>query len=1546
MVVVGGRQLVKCDNVIISSCTGTALAMVNEQTDKLQKIFRGIAGRAFSSLQEKKVTVDVFVINLVNTPVEHRNMHKEFFDMVIIELCKEPSLLKVWFSLSQYWNFLSYSLLEQVVCDYGDEDLKTDMEDYIKELKEFRCRTRLCDFAKYSVKINEDLSEQNLKDLTIKYHQSWDECTLEYLENFSEKISQKFFLPSFSLVLQDIKLGCISVTWAVPEMIAVSFKENIENSDMGEFCKEHGIMAISIDGQECKYSPVQKYSAYLKDLYSHKEGKNLAPFKLAGIEKKKVERRQLDKFSRSTLRGDQDDVVYSKHHMDQDQIGHPTWPEKKQPRLILIEGAPGVGKTTFSDQFCYEWSQGKLLSHHKLLILLPLRDNRVKSARNVSDLFQHPQLQQEIAEEVKSSGGEGVALWLEAWDELEEETRKKSSIFLDLVQGHVLPKATVIITSRPWATQNMHSGGNIDQHIEIVSTPKIQFSRVLTGDKVRSDIRDKFIDYVNLNHSVKAAMHTPVTADIVAEVFQWSRDFESPPSTTLTQLYTAFTCKLLMQNLSSRKGEGRKSWKIRSLEEVPADVKEGLLRMCRLAWEGVVEQQLTFDSDVVGGDTLGLVHGVRELYGGEDGQLSYHFIHLTLQEFLSAYHITQLPQRNQEQIIRKHVDTGHLNIVVRFYFGLTKPNHFTSRMISEHTPDRRQATAYHWLFECGDVETISVKLREVSVRSSYWWNPLDYYVLGYCVSHYEFQWKLDLSYASMEDEDIEMLCRGMASAPDTTWNGELEADFSGNNVTSEGMKWFTKIPLQLLQQIKKPAFNFNKLDSNALDVFTKIVPNLSKLQALSLNGNPIGKGGAVEVLKCLYHHKIPLEKLNLQYTGVGEEDCALIALLTRTLLNLNISRNSLSSNSIATIMEGLLQHNIIQTLEMSHSHLSEENCLSLGTLLQQSECQLRALWITKCDICGEGAVHLGTGLTNNHSLTALYISDNPIGDIGAAALGDMIRSNTVLTKLSMAKCGITSEGCVQLAAGLIENTTIQDLSLLYNHVGVEGARAISEVIEKNKTLHMLWLYGDESLEEGVDSIIHSLQNNTTLQRVTLSSKYRHHDTVGLRNLRECIIAIDMRQELAWHVHCAHVWQELAWRVHCAHAWQELAWRVHCAHAWQELAWRVHCAHAWQELAWRVHCAHAWQELAWRVHCAHAWQELAWRVHCAHAWQELAWRVHCAHAWQELAWRVHCAHAWQELAWRVHCAHAWQGLAWRVHCGRSWPGVFTVHTRGGSWPGVFTVHTRGGNWPGVFTVHTHGRRVHCARAWQELVWRVHCAHTWQELVWRVHCAHMWQEAGAGLACSLCTRVPGAGLACSLCTRVAGAGLACSLRTRVAGAGLACSLRTRVAGAGLACSLSTRVAGAGLACSLCTRVAGAGLACSLCTRVAEACLACSLCTRESGAGLACSLCTRESGAGLACSLCTRVAGAGPTCSLCTRESGAGLACSLCTRVGGAGLACSLCTRVAGAGLACLLCTRVGGDGLACSLCTRVGGDGLGCSLCTHVGGRVFLLCICRR
>ena len=427
--------------------------------------------------------------------------------------------------------------------------------------------------------------------------------------------------------------------------------------------------------------------------------------------------------------------------------------------------------------------------------------------------------------------------------------------------------------------------------------------------------------------------------------------------------------------------------------------------------------------------------------------------------FLERMDITQLPLDKQQEVIQQHLTMGHLKIVVRFYFGLTKHHHFTARMITLHMSFTKQATAYHWLFEAGGPETLTGKLRwlgrTVRVRSAYEWTPLDYYVVGYCIAHFHIQWKVDFSFSSLNDEGMEMWCKGLTSSGQATENGEIiSLKFIDNNITLEGAKCLVNIPHQMLHHLKMLNIgSCNKLDDTDMKIFCELIPKLTSLMKLDLGGNSIGCGNAVQILKCLLNHKIPLKTLNLDSTDVGEEDCIIISELIahNELETLWIGCNDLTSNSVASIMQGLLQNNTIQNLDISSSKFSEENSVSLASVLQQSDCQLKELNIQSCVITDEGATQLATALTHNHSLTELDMEDNFIADSGAAALGHMLMHNAVLSELKLVGCDITSEGAVQLATALSGNTTLQTLDISFNLIGIEGVEAVSKIIKNNKT---------------------------------------------------------------------------------------------------------------------------------------------------------------------------------------------------------------------------------------------------------------------------------------------------------------------------------------------------------------------------------------------------------------------------------------------------------------------------------------------------------------
>ena len=127
-------------------CTGKhADAEVNvdlgnykEQMREIESEFTKFAYKVMTSMDEK---VDLKKVKfwLTQIPVSLKSTQKHFLGGTTVQLIsRAESLLEVFGHLSPYWNFLDYHLMEYVVLEFGNDEVRQSMRRYIHELTTFR----------------------------------------------------------------------------------------------------------------------------------------------------------------------------------------------------------------------------------------------------------------------------------------------------------------------------------------------------------------------------------------------------------------------------------------------------------------------------------------------------------------------------------------------------------------------------------------------------------------------------------------------------------------------------------------------------------------------------------------------------------------------------------------------------------------------------------------------------------------------------------------------------------------------------------------------------------------------------------------------------------------------------------------------------------------------------------------------------------------------------------------------------------------------------------------------------------------------------------------------------------------------------------------------------------------------------------------------------------------------------------------------------------------------------------------------------------------
>ena len=662
-------------------------------------------------------------------------------------------------------------------------------------------------------------------------------------------------------------------------------------------------------------------------------------FKLAIIRKEEIQRGRIDdEFIRLTITGKVDDILHKKTPVNLENIFSDC---DRKRKLVLVEGAPGSGKSTLTLHICQEWAEGKLFQEYDIVVLVRLRDPLIGKAKTVADLL--PCVDKAMANEaetaIKAQYGAGVLWVLDGWDELPSDL-PSDSIINKLIQPRMfqespLVKSSVIIASRPSSSAELHP--LVSSRVEVLGfTPhelEQYFRECLKGD---SGAVQTLLERIRVNPVVEGSCYLPLNAAIVAHVFL-CRDHSLPSSNH--GIFTAVVQNILTRYFQERLGKTILVEDVTSPRKLPSIIRTSFSHLCQLAFYGIKNNKLTFaasDLTTLSIPTdiskVGLLQNVTSMVSG--GRQSYFcFLHLSIQELLAAVHISHMSAKQQISVFQELFGNPRFSAVLQFYAGITKlrtnrpffsllPRFLRGQvptsvydLVRDIVKDSEHSkpflvSLFHCLYEAEDPQLcqfVADLLGHCLDLEGTTLTPLDCLAVGYFSSAVTTtctvsRCTVNFNYCSIGDQGCKFLVRGLYKC--------LNAQ--------------SKIPSQLDLYLRD-----NDIHEEGIHHIAQLLQNTSVVRKLELSGNPIGDGGLKRLCEALSTNTT-LEELDLPYCSINSGP------LLGQLLSENTSlyHLSLSGNVITdcrSIAAGLLKNRTLRELQMWDCGLTDKCLEDLST---------------------------------------------------------------------------------------------------------------------------------------------------------------------------------------------------------------------------------------------------------------------------------------------------------------------------------------------------------------------------------------------------------------------------------------------------------------------------------------------------------------------------------------------------------------------------------------------------------------------------------------
>ena len=836
------------------------------------------------------------------------------------------------------------------------------------------------------------------------------------------------------------------------------------------------------------------------------------------------------KYADFTIRGDMDDILQDKQKIEYAEVLQGV----KSNFVLFIEGRPGSGKTTFVHKLTHDWAaapNGAL----RLVLLVSLRvlnylNKPSLDLLDILNLFKDLKVSKELLEERQ---GKGICFVFDGLDEYSPSDGKESIVY-KIIKKEYLTKSSVIVASRPAAIAELRR--RADKVIEVLGFPNEQIFEYFDNYRFAGYSKSEDLKaYLRVHPNILHMCYLPIHAAMVAFLF----DVTGKVPRTETEIYQHFTDLTIMRSLTKNPAVSVDDIDVHNLS---GEEQKLFNQICKLAWEKTIANKQVLHQDEVdsyfksrksGDISLGLISVDRTtcLYGLKN---MYTFLHLTFQEYLAAYHISNLCNEEQHKLIQLHGDKKYMLMVWKFLCGLIKFDIINDDKFA--TLFQKTLTFKNSLFlvqsayETQDPRVSDLLLKLVQAKFEFKEQHLttpDFTALGYVMAHALAPLSLSLRHCNISSEAVDVMLseRGGKKFPMHTLVYHFdEIDSDCLQELLDGTRAISNLEIHSESSSTLNANIFSDFCTDLTMLSTKnVLLGPSNLETVLINGSKLRELALVssiqsnDLLNCSFENCTELTKLDISCNHLGKAAKLLAPGLAccKKLEKLIVSSNSIGSTGITVLLESLRMcklrvcsteivkgndttiASLIEGLagcgNLQELQLLEELTQDTGSLLVTSSQNWQKLHSLKLNDIDDTTYHFISNmlpfLTNLKILEVIGKQHIYSHILKVHGICELLYSCTDLAEISITRCKIEDDDVHALIGALGHCKNICKLDMSCNQIRDVGAINIFTSAGHMSQLTVLNLSGNCIGSAGAEAIPTTLINCATLCTLNLNGNY-------------------------------------------------------------------------------------------------------------------------------------------------------------------------------------------------------------------------------------------------------------------------------------------------------------------------------------------------------------------------------------------------------------------------------------------------------------------------